>query len=353
MRVGDILLEHGWVDEDSLARAVVEQPRSGLRLCSLLVERGAVGFDHAARALGEQLESACVLQRHLEHRDRSLAALLPAEFARSAIALPIGRMGNGAVIICVREPSAGLQAEITRVLSEPFILAVTPARRLERLVDHTYRELDIDIEVEMPPAPEPDVDFDIDVEVVKPPPPRTSPRQTRPAIVIPTAAIQAAASPGSHPASSGSTLEGTIARFGDIDTLDWLFDVVMAFVAKRWTSSLLLAIHDGAARGQLGHGGTVTKQTIAALTVPLSAPSLVQLAHERRRVVDGDGAGHAELATVLGEPQRPAAAVLTDGDAVTHVLIVGDPRGDDPDDATVDLARLAEAVDEALSRLRA
>src|SRR5215207_2161265 len=105
MRVGEILLEREWVDWETLALALTDQRGTRMRLCSLLIARRVLEFDQASLALGEQHGTASVLRHHLVHRDRSVAALLSAAAARRVIALPIGRLGNGTLIVCARDPS--------------------------------------------------------------------------------------------------------------------------------------------------------------------------------------------------------------------------------------------------------
>ena len=52
-RIGDILLELGFVGEEALAKAAVEQERSGLPLGQILVEQGAITRLELASALAE------------------------------------------------------------------------------------------------------------------------------------------------------------------------------------------------------------------------------------------------------------------------------------------------------------
>ena len=89
-RIGEILLEHAWVSRQLLERALAQHAARGTRVCSWLVEQGAIDSDTASRALGEQHGVAAALERHLDRRDRSLAALLPAASAQLYTALPLG-----------------------------------------------------------------------------------------------------------------------------------------------------------------------------------------------------------------------------------------------------------------------
>lgn len=138
MHIGRLLLERGWVDPDALARGLAEQRLAGTRICSLLIGRGQLDPDLAARALAEQHGAAGALQKHLEHRDRSLVGRLSGQLAHACMALPIGRTRTGELVVCVRDPSAEVRRALAQALAEPIVIAVAPARQLEQLVRQTY-----------------------------------------------------------------------------------------------------------------------------------------------------------------------------------------------------------------------
>lgn len=138
MRVGEILLNHGWVEEQHLLQAIAEQRMTGKRLCSLLIVRGQLQPDFAARALAEQHGVAAALQRHLDHRERPLARLIPAAVAREHCVLPIGRMRDGEIILCLRDPRPGLVEHYEALLVKTVVLAVASAHSLEPLIEIAY-----------------------------------------------------------------------------------------------------------------------------------------------------------------------------------------------------------------------
>jgi hypothetical protein len=61
MKIGELLLAKQLVDKSTLARALLEQPRTEQRLCSLLIAQKLLDPDDAARALAEQHGLAGVL----------------------------------------------------------------------------------------------------------------------------------------------------------------------------------------------------------------------------------------------------------------------------------------------------
>ncbi len=347
MRVGEILLERGWIDWETLASVLTEQRGTRMRLCSLLVARRLLAFDQASLALGEQHGTASALRRHLVHRDRSVASLLPATAGRRTRALPIGRLGDGTLIVCARDPSDELLAELSLIIGEPIVLAVAPARYLDALVDHVYADIDVPIDVEVPPEP----DFDLEVEVEEPEidipveieaPDAPKPKSRALPVQIKRLDTQA----------GRDSLDATIASFRDIDDLEWLLDVVMGYAAKRWAASLILLVEPRRATGLRGHGQRLKPSATRAFILPLSEPSVVQLARDGRRIVDEAPPDAAKrLSVTLDNARQPIAVPISTRDAISHVLVVGDPQSGDHEDSLRDLEVLGEALSEALSRI--
>jgi hypothetical protein len=341
MRVGELLLQRGWIGWEPLALAIGDQAASGLRLCSLLIQRGLIDFDQASRALGELHGSAAALRRHLEGRDDSLTERLPEDIAKELVALPIGRLGTGALIVCVRDPSPALQDRLGRLLGEQPVLAVAPAYYLERLVETAYapQELEddeleeavdqVDDDIDVPIDVDEPADFSIDVE--EPVPRAKQAKQAKPAkkralsVIIPTVAAPAA--------QTRDALDTTLASFREIDAPDWLFDVAMQYISTHWSSSLLLALRDKRAIGVRGHGTRITSNAVKTFVVDIED-------------LDRPGPDQDMLVTALGVASPTISTI-----GATHRLYVADPIGKDSDDALVDLGLLVEAITDALARM--
>jgi hypothetical protein len=295
-----------------------------------------------------------VLERHLAHRDRSVAGLLPAAVAKARVAIPIGRLGNGTLIVCVRDPSEALRAALAKAAGEDIMLAVCPASPLERLVSETYAteqvvqladadvvedepEIDVPIEVEEPPPP-PELELDIDVQ-----PARMASR------ALPVAIKRLATAP---PAKD--SLDAALGACKTVDEPGWLFDVVMPYLESRWSSSLILEVRDTRAVGIRGHGKRLKPSAVKTFVVTIEDAGLVKLARDEKRIVDEPpaelGSEHEELATAL-EVEVPLAAGLASPDGVRYVLLLAAPVGQDREDALVDLGLLVEAMTDALARM--
>jgi len=390
MQIGQILVAQRWVEPAALARALAEQRHTGKRLCSLLIARGLLDPDHAARALANQHNVPGVLQKHLEHRDRSLAELLPAPLARAAIALPIGRTRNQELLICVRDPRPELAAALTAAVGQPVLIVVAPAYQLEQLVKQVYDNLprrrnDADddgdgIDVDLTTRPIAIIRDDIpmlgdpldhlgamtlvgldDVRVAKDPsqsgqqakvpsrtvsplPPRTT---TGPTLERPMVPRTTTPRP-----MHGPSLDATLAAIGQATTPDDAIDTAMWFLAQRFHHAVWFAIDEGVALGERGHGDGLTPEVIQAIAVPLRAPSIVQLAHDSRALATEPPPGTIQdrLTRTLGTPRTTAAVPIEIAERVAYVLAVGD-ASHSPDRAVAELAQLGRALGATYDRL--
>jgi len=362
MRIGEILFDRGWISWESLVLAIGDHRQIGLRLCSYLVARRTISFDQAAVALAEQHGVSALLRRHLERRDRGVVPLLPAALARKHVALPIGRMSDGALIVCTRDPSPTVRSELGRAIAGALVLAVTPARAIEHLVAQAYphgasAEIEIPIELDDGELTELDVDdvldgehddaladFAIDIEMPAKPAAPVSSSRSLPVEIKPDAAASVSRDP----------LEVAIAACHDIDELGWLLDVVMAYVAGRWRSSLLFEVRERRAIGIRGHGGRIGPTAIRTFVIDLDDPSLLQRARDQRGPVAAVEPAASEddesLVAALG-CSHPVVQPMLEGEVLAYLLVVGEPIERDPEETESDLGLLSDAMHDALARL--
>lgn len=383
MRIGELLVEQRKLRPSELTRAIADKP-ADKRLASFLIARGLVEFDDASRALGEQRGVPCALTKHLAGRDEALANLIPAELGRASWALPIGRTSKGAIIVCVRDPAPALLSSLRQATKAEVTMVIAPANRLEHLVLSAYgaapnEEFDVDFSTtgmgENPIAPRmpPKADMDVldpasvrlaltdldDIRVDKDPtqsgqiPKFGASGSTLPPPTVPatpamgrTSRARTADPRATRPMSISAMsvgLEHTTSREGATD-------LVLAYVATRWRSGLVLAIRDKNAMGYRGHGVSMPE----LVSVPLAIPSTVARAVETRAAsteVPASGAQEA-LSRALGSPRSMAAAPVLVGGQAVAAIVVGDPF-DGPSQAGGELAQLAEALGSAYQRIAA
>lgn len=386
MRIGELLVEQRKLRQSELTRALADKP-ADKRLCSFLITKGLVDFDDAARALGEQRRVPCALAKHLAGRDPELAKLIPAELGRSAWVLPIGRASNGHVIVCVRDPAPALLAQLQRATKSDVTMVVTPASRLESLVRESYGdapvdEFDVDFSSNVDdnpiapappvmPPPLPDMAAldpesirlsltDLDDDRVEKDPTQSGqiPIPGRTGSTLPPANVPAAAPAATFKrartdpaATRPMSVEMMKIGLEHAATREAATDLVLAYVATRWQTGLVLAIRDRNAIGYRGHNVIAPE----SISLPLGAPSTLQHAVDSRfvSVQAPQGPTQDQLVRALEGPGHPAAAPVMVNGQPAAVLVVGDTldSAEDFQIAAADLAMLAEALGGAYQRI--
>lgn len=375
MRIGELLIEQRKVSSAELARVLEDQRRTGQRLASLLIARGLVDFDDASRALGTQRGVPSVLGKHLAARDPALARVIPPELGRGRGVLPIGRSSSGVLVVCARDPSPALQAEVAKAARAQVTLVIVPASRLDELIAEAYGAVPAAIDVEISGAvQEFEVDLGSAVEIpspaaagMQPPPPdmdALDPASVRLALADlddarvtkdPSQSGQMTAMSGVRalPKAPPPTFEATREALERAASRDAATDAAMAFVAGFWIASALLAVRGTTAVGLRGHGPALG--AIESLTVSLDQPSTVKAAIDSKRssIRLYDTPPQRELARRLGSSSMAAAPIIA-GTQALAVLVVGEPIHGlgDTERWISELGRLAQLLGQTYERIR-
>ena len=90
MRLGEVLIREGLITAGELERALQRAEQQKIRLGSALVELGFVDVDTVARALSTMHQVPAVLSKHVASVDRAVIALVPKLVATKRRAVPIG-----------------------------------------------------------------------------------------------------------------------------------------------------------------------------------------------------------------------------------------------------------------------
>ena len=101
--LGQVLLAEGLITDEQLARALDAQRTAGALLGRVLVNQGAIPEDHLTLVLSAHLETPLADLKHVEV-DADVARLLPEEFARRNLVLPL-RRDNGHLAVAMSDPS--------------------------------------------------------------------------------------------------------------------------------------------------------------------------------------------------------------------------------------------------------
>jgi type IV pilus assembly protein PilB len=146
-KLGAILVDRGLLTADRLRTAFEEQGVSGRRLGEIVVEEGWVSPLDLALALAEQ-HNLPFVDLIPEDVDFDLAVLLPEHLARRYKAIPVREEGELSVLVALADPS-DLQAidELRLALKRKIELAVADVRDIEAVIRAVYRA---DLEVDEP-----------------------------------------------------------------------------------------------------------------------------------------------------------------------------------------------------------
>ncbi|HKW60285.1 MAG TPA: GspE/PulE family protein [Candidatus Dormibacteraeota bacterium] len=103
LRLGEVLLAEGFIDERQLAHALEAQRSTAAPLGLILVNQGVIQEDRLTAVLSSHLGVPVADFRHIEV-DAEVARLVPADFARRNHVLPVGR-DNGHIAIAMSDPN--------------------------------------------------------------------------------------------------------------------------------------------------------------------------------------------------------------------------------------------------------
>ncbi|MBA3818995.1 MAG: hypothetical protein H0X17_08900 [Deltaproteobacteria bacterium] len=345
MRIGEILLLREDVDALALSQTVREQALTGQRLVSILISRALIDSDVASLALSEQTGFPAALQRHLEARDEAVVYDVPAQLGRTWVVVPIGVASSGDLVVVARDPTPILAAALEHATGKPIRLAVAPAIHVERLVRSVYGAPG-SAGVPLPSAP-PSLS-DIGEALVGVAKPHVGPARARTVSSVFTGKQDSG--PIKAPMRTTNALEITLQEMDKAFSVLAVERLVMGYVAQRWSAALLVKIVGATAVGHGGHGSHLG--VADSITLPLTFPSLLQVAHdERRTTIDAaDSPVQQHLLSLLGHPQVAIAAPVECRNEVQAVLVVGDEVASRQRESIVELDRLADALGAAYDR---
>ncbi len=343
-RIGEFLLLEERIDPWVLSTTLKEQPATRRRLVSLLIHRALLDHDEGAMLLSRQLGYPAAMQRHIERRDPAVLGRIPAEIGARWVVMPLAVSRTGQLIVLARDPTPVLAAALAHVTRTEVLLSVIPAIQLERLVRTFYGAPGRD-EEPLPALPPTLADIgDMRLDRDDTPVPRRA-RTVSKLLLDSNPEL-----PVREPAAMPSALENTLADIDGAVSAMAVERLLMAYAARRWRAALLAKITDGAAIGVRGHG----EFSVDTVELPLSLPSIVQIAHDTRVPTTDPPRGplQADLTRMLCSATTPAAVPVMVANRVDSVLAVGDPI-DGVRTTVGELDRLADALGAAYERFGA
>jgi len=127
--LGEMLIDAGLIDQRQLADALDEGARTGLRLGEVVVGHGWASEEDVGRLLAEQWGLSYVDRASIWF-DADALGRMSREDAQRLEALPT-RIEEGRVVVAVAEPTENQIDELRRVIGEDPVLIVVPRTALE------------------------------------------------------------------------------------------------------------------------------------------------------------------------------------------------------------------------------
>ena len=137
-RVGQVLLEGGFITGQQLEQGPDASQQSGLGLLDSLVANGMVAQETLVTVLSFQLRIPVVDLRHVEV-DQEAVRLLPEEYVRQYSVMPTGFDTDGSLRIATRMPNDfQLSSELSSVTGRQIKFVLAIGGKLEELIDRLY-----------------------------------------------------------------------------------------------------------------------------------------------------------------------------------------------------------------------
>ena len=140
LRLGDLLVRDGLITHDQLSDALTARAETGKRVGEIVVERGWISGRDLAQALAEQYGLE-YLELHEADVDRTLAARIPENLARKYRALPVRMLDEGIVLVAVADPTNVMTSDDLRLaFGSRLRFVVSEDEDLERAIRRVYRK---------------------------------------------------------------------------------------------------------------------------------------------------------------------------------------------------------------------
>jgi type IV pilus assembly protein PilB len=136
-RLGEVLVERGFVSPETLREALRVQPQHGKRLGEILLEMGALTADELNWALSELLGVPYVEFRD-EMVDLTLARSLPEDLLRRHQAVPVLQVGEELTVILADPLNRHAVVELEAVTGRRIQVAIAARETIAHLLDKAF-----------------------------------------------------------------------------------------------------------------------------------------------------------------------------------------------------------------------
>lgn len=139
-KLGQLLLQKGWITRTDLHRALRNQGSLGGRLGTCLLETGTLSEDLLHRALGEQLRLEPAQVEELRQVPTEVVELLPRKLAVRCNAVPLRATSSKLYLAMLDPGDLGCQDEIAFATSRRLVLQAAGEARIREALERYYGE---------------------------------------------------------------------------------------------------------------------------------------------------------------------------------------------------------------------
>lgn len=399
-RLGQLLLDKGWITRNDLHRALRHQSSLGGRLGTCLLEAGSLSEDLLHRALAEQQRSEPVDVDDLRQIPHEVIDLLPRKLAVRCGAVPVRATASKLYLTMIDPGALACQDEIAFATSRRLVLQAAGEARIREAMERYYGEptdsrfsnlLDqlnrrrylwrdgeeaaadgapelfpAGPDLRPPPLRRPGLrDDEAEAEDRSPAPARTtadaspaaasSTPPSRPSSVN-LSADERQALYGARPPAP-LTVEETEERLHDLADRDRVGHLLVSYLRQSFERVLLFGVRPQGLVGWMGEGEGLEPEAVAHFSLPFDKPSIFLNLRQGSAFHLGPLPplpGNRPLIELLGG-ETPAASLLLPvriGDRMVAVLYCdhgAEPLGSVDLEALRDLAqRAAEALERCI-----
>lgn len=362
MRLGELLIGERLIDHDQLAAALHLQSQVKERLGTCLVQLGFIDVDTIARALSGQQRVPAVLTKHFAYIEPNIIKLFTPRFAAEHHAIPLGytTAKPARLVVACRDPHTAPIDEIAFIAGTRVDAGIAPELAIRQCLVKYYATkgerdqafLDVDVAAiysrsSMPPSPEPvampparalspHAEAEAEAAALAYPVPMPAPPVTSLSVPpLPMPSAPSASQPEDFtrretlpeepvreepfreeadlapPSETGWDdagvdegpsrlmtappgalhrvlgLEEAIAALRAATSRDEIGDVLVDYLRSTFGCGLVLIVKSGMALGWKGFAPDAEPDLIESIAMPLGAPSMLAIAHEQRATFRG------------------------------------------------------------------
>jgi hypothetical protein len=329
VRLGEMLVRDRLITVEQLETSLRAQVIYGGRLGTNLVELGFVELDELTSALAAQTGVPAAVQQHFEGVDRQTLGLVSAELAGQHQAIPVGlsRLAGRQLVIAFVDPLGGdgVQA-IARATGTRVTPCVAPELRILFYLEQLYG----------------------------------IPRKSRfRRVESPDPPLRSSSPVGGsvRPALGASE---AMSRINAAHTRDEIADAIVDYLRSAFGCGVVMIVREGLALGWKGFAPGTDSANVESIAMPLGAPSVLRLAHDRLTPFRGpppeEGVTlQGRLWKLLRVPSPPeevlVAPVLLRERVVNLIYAHATDGGSLPEAAVVEVSALCSCAATAYARL--